>query len=45
MLGRHYYGTDIACDCLGIYSRYIRYNNTMNVGAVCTYNETRYGCD
>lgn len=23
ILGRHYYGTTIACDCLGIYSRYI----------------------
>jgi hypothetical protein len=36
--GRRFYGTGIACDCIGINSRWITGANTMNLDAVCTYN-------
>jgi hypothetical protein len=42
--GRHYYGTTIGCDCLGIWSQWITGDNQMNYGDVCTYNQTYYGC-
>jgi hypothetical protein len=45
VIGRHFYGTDIGCDCLGIYSQYITGDNSMVYGAECSYNQTRYGCD
>lgn len=42
--GRHYYGNDLACDCLGIYSQWITGDNRMNLGERCSYNQTLYGC-
>ena len=45
VFGRHWYGSNIGCDCLGIYSEWITGQNSMVRGAECTYNQTRYGCD
>jgi hypothetical protein len=45
VLGRHFYGSNVGCDCLGIFNYDITGDDTMIVGEVCTYNQTRYGCD
>lgn len=44
VLGRHWYGSIIGCDCLGVTSEYITGDNSMVMGARCDYNQTRYGC-
>lgn len=44
VLSRHWYGTNIGCDCVGIYSQWITDENTFVLGAQCTYNQTKYGC-
>jgi len=44
VLSRHFYGSDLGCDCLGIYSQWITGQNSMNQGEDCSYNQTRYGC-
>ena len=41
---RRFYGSGIACDCLGIYSEWITGENEMNLGDECSYNQTYYGC-
>jgi hypothetical protein len=41
---RKWHGTDVGCDCLGIWSGDIPYDNTMIPSRGCTYNETREGC-
>jgi hypothetical protein len=38
ILERVFYGAEIACDCLGIYSRYVRGSNLMNLDQACDYN-------
>jgi hypothetical protein len=44
VLGRRWYGTDLGCDCLGIYDYDITGDNTMVIGIACDYNQTLYGC-
>ena len=40
-----FYGLDVACDCLGIFDRWIPYDNTFILESRgCIYNETRAGC-
>ena len=40
-----FYGMDVACDCLGIYDRWIEYDNSfIEDQRGCEYNETRAGC-
>jgi hypothetical protein len=35
---RRYYGSGIACDCLGIYSDWITGENQFNLNSGCSYN-------
>jgi hypothetical protein len=44
VMQRMFYGSDIACDCLGITHEYITGDNRMNVGIRCDANQTEYGC-
>ena len=37
-------GSDMGCNCLGIYSQYITGDNSLIEGVQCTRNQTRYGC-
>lgn len=43
-MGRRFYGTNLGCDCLGIYSKYITGDNSMIPGTACNWNQTKYGC-
>jgi len=37
-------GLDIGCDCLGVYTYYVRWPDQFAVGMQCGRNETKYGC-
>jgi disulfide bond formation protein DsbB len=41
---RKWHGSDIGCDCLGVWSSDIDYDDSMIGQRQCTYNETRDGC-
>jgi len=49
VLKRDWYGIQLSCDCLNIYSGWIytfdtNYENKMNLGIYCDYNMTQSGC-
>jgi len=44
VIERQFYGSDLGCNCLGIYSKYITGANTLNPGEKCDRNQTKYGC-
>jgi hypothetical protein len=44
VLERQFYGSELGCNCLGIYAKYMNGDNTLIKGAVCDRNQTKNGC-
>ena len=39
-----FYGLDVGCDCLDVYDRWIKTDNTFVTNVACDKNQTRAGC-